>query len=225
MGNSLEYYKMGAEEICKNVNESTPNYIDCEVENIKFIVSPHVYPSHKFRTTSFLLNSLKEHFQDNFICDMGCGPGIVGLFAVINGAKKVIQADINTFAVQNAIRNNQYYKFTDAQISTYLSDCFDSIPESQFDLIVFNIPFHNDNIQIDDPLKYAFFDPAFSSVRKFLKQARKYTHPSSKIFIAFSNKGDTHSLEKLFCEYGYRWELWKQINLDQQYDNRIYLLT
>ncbi len=46
-----------------------------------------------------------------------------------------------------------------------------------------------------------------------------------QIFIAFSNKGETELLEKIFEENQYTWKLWKVTNTDQEYDNRIYLLT
>ena len=58
------------------------------------------------------------------------------------------------------------------QIKTYQSNCFDNVPKDTFDVIVFNMPYHCDKIEIDDPLKYAFYDPAFVSIKKFLKQAQ-----------------------------------------------------
>jgi release factor glutamine methyltransferase len=142
-----------------------------------------------------------------------------------NGAARVIQADINPSAVENAKENNILQKFGENQIKTYQSDCFDNVPKDVFDIIVFNMPYHCDKIKIDDPLKYAFYDPAFVSIKKFLKQAREYSHNKTQIFIAFSNKGETELLERIFEENNYDWKLWKITNTDQEYDNRIYLLT
>lgn len=219
-----EYYKLSPAKICEDVNESNQNIIQASVEGIDFAVFPHVYPSHKFRTTSFLLKSLKRLVKGKKVCDMGCGPGIVGLYAKQHGAKQVVQADINPNAVENAKQNNMTNGFEDTQIKTYLSDCFDSIPKEIFDIIVFNMPYHCDKIKIDDPLKYAFYDPAFTSIKKFLKQAKKYSHKKTQIFIAFSNKGEVSLLESIFEENNYEWELWKVTNTDKEYDNRIYRL-
>lgn len=225
MSASVEYYKLGADEICENVNETSQKVIKAEVEGISLLVFPHVYPSHKFRTTSFVLKNLKEVVKGKRICDMGCGPGIVGLFSLHNGATHVVQADINPNAIENAKENNVLNGFREDRITTHLSNCFDNIPKTKFDIIVFNMPYHCDKIKIDDPLKYAFYDPAFASIRKFLRQAREYSHKKTQIFIAFSNKGEVELLENIFEQNQYNWKLWKITNTDQEYDNRIYLLT
>ena len=66
--------------------------------------------------------------------------------------------------------NNDEQGFGADRVSVYLSNCFDSVPENIFDVIVFNMPFHNDDIEISNPLEHAFYDPLFKSLDKFLKQ-------------------------------------------------------
>jgi methylase of polypeptide subunit release factors len=220
-----EYYKLPATQIVEEVNESGKTVIKGQIEGVELVVFPHVYPSHKFRTTSFVLANLKDLVKDKTICDMGCGPGIVGLYSLYNGATQVVQADINLNAVENAKENNVLHGFGEDKVKTYLSNCFDNITKMKFDLIVFNMPFHSDNIQIDDPLKYAFYDPAFISIKKFLHQAKEYSHNGTQILIAFSSKGMVDLLESIFEENNFEWQLWKVINTDKEYDNRIYLLT
>lgn len=220
-----EYYKLNPADIYDDVHHSNQEAIKVKAEGVSFCVFPHVYPSHKFRTTSFLLKNLHRLVKGKLICDMGCGPGIIGLFSLHHGAKSVVQADINPHAVENAKENNILHGFSKKQVQTFLSNCFDKVPNSKFDIIVFNIPYHSEEIPIDDPLKFAFFDPAFSSVKKFLTQAREYSHRNTKILISFSNKGNVDLLEHIFEQNGYDWKLWKVINADQEYDNRIYLLT
>jgi len=220
----LKYYQLGADQIFEDV-KSTNDEKKNIVEGAEFVVCPHVYPSQKFRTTSFVLKNLKNMVKGKRVCDMGCGPGIVGLFSIINGAKKAIQADINPYAVENAKINNQFNEFTKDQIETYLSDCFDNIPKQKFDLIVFNMPYHNDDIEIEDPLQRAFYDPRFDSIKKFLAQSINYINNKTEIIIAFSNKGDTKLLEQIFDRSEYYWTLWKITNTDQEFDNRIYKLT
>lgn len=225
MNTAVEYYKLAADKICNEVNATNKKVITSEVEGLNLVVFPHVYPSYQFRTTKFVLRNLKELVKGKIVCDMGCGPGIVGLYALHNGAKRVIQADINPSAVRNAKENNTLHGFGENQIKTYESDCFDNVPKDTFDIIVFNMPYHSDQVQINDPLQYAFYDPAFVSIKKFLKQAREYSHENTQILIAFSNKGETELLESIFEQNQYDWKLWKIINTDQEYDNRIYLLT
>lgn len=221
--NVCAYYKLQPDIIFKKISSFDKNLF-CVVEGVKFQVFPHVYPSHQFRTTKFVLKNIKKLIKGKKVCDMGCGPGIVGLFSIINGASLVIQADINKYAYENAKANNLLNNLGKNKIQTYLSNCFENIPKQKFDIIIFNMPFHNEKIKIKDPLQYAFYDPNFSSIKKFLKQAKNYSNSETKITIAFSNKGDCSLLEKLFDRNDYKWKLWKKINKNKEYDNRIYLL-
>ncbi len=219
-----EYFKLDPDAIWEDVKETNPEINKVSFEGMDLLIYPHVYPSPKFRTTKFVLDNIKNLIKNKSICDMGCGPGIVGLFALHNGAKHVIQADINPNAVKNAKANNQLHGFGEDKIITVQSDCFDNVPEAVFDLIIFNMPYHDDDIEIDDPLKYAFYDPCFKSITKFLQQAKKYSKQDTEVLIAFSNKGNVVLLEEVFGENGYNFELWKITNTDKEYDNRIYRL-
>lgn len=218
------YYKLPADEIYEELAHLESPYT-VKIEGVDLSIHPHVYPSEKFRTTNFVLKALQKKFRDKTVCDMGCGPGIVGLYALKNGAKKVVQADINPFAIQNAIENRKINDFPEQKAMIYQSDCFNQVPPQIFDIIVFNMPFHSDEIEIKDPLERAFYDPGFQSIRKFLGQIPDYSNLSTEIFIAFSSKGDTPSLEAIFSDLGYKWELWKITNTKQDYDNRIYRLS
>ena len=220
-----EYYKIDPKKILEDVLDSLVERRFSKIKEIEIICFPHVYPSDRFRTTNFLLESIEPFLKKSSVCDMGCGPGIVGLYALTNGAKKVVQCDINPYAVENAKENQKYHEILDKQLKIYQSDCFDHIPTQKFDIIVFNIPFHSDPVKISDPLEHAFFDPGFMGLKKFLRQAEKYSiKEKTKIFIAFSNKGDIRAVENIFTSSSFAWELWKIINQDQTFDNRIYLL-
>lgn len=220
-----EYYKLPPIAILHDISQLSDQPRMVEIKGLKMVCCPHVYPSDKFRTTNFLLDSIHPFLKGSRVCDMGCGPGIVGLYAASQGAKKVVQVDINHFAVKNAEQNKEYHRIPDEKISIYLSNCFDSVPYQKFDTIIFNLPFHSDPIEINNPLQHAFFDPCFQAVKKFLDQALEFSlKRDTRIFLAFSNKGDTKALEKLFEDSAFNWKLWKTTNQDQEFDNRIYLL-
>ena len=219
------YYQLPPSAILQDIYQLPDQPREVEIKGLKMICCPHVYPSDRFRTTNFLLNSIHPFLKDSRVCDMGCGPGIVGLYAISQGAKKVVQADINPFAVKNAEQNKEYHCISDEKMSVHLSNCFDSVPRQRFDVTIFNLPFHSDPIEINDPLQRAFFDPCFQTVKKFLNQVSEFSiKRSTRIFLAFSNKGDIEALENLFEDSIFDWKLWKVINQDQQFDNRIYLL-
>lgn len=219
-----EYYQCKAEDIYDDIAASITEEKSITIQGIDLYVLPHVYPSDKFRTTNFVLDSIKPLLPNRTVCDMGCGIGIVGQFALRHGATKAIQADINPYAIENAKLNKNFHGFADKQLQIYLSDCFDNVPLQKFDLIVFNMPYHTDVHEIKDPLEHAFHDPLFRSLKKFLKDLAKYSHSKTIAAIAFSNKGDIAQLEAIFDTFQLGWELWKIINTDKEYDNRIYLI-
>lgn len=219
------YYKLPPSAILQDIYQASDQPRTVEIKGLKMICSPNVYPSDKFRTTNFLLDSIHPFLKDSRVCDMGCGPGIVGLYAATQGAKKVVQADINHFAVRNAEQNKEQHNISDENMQIFLSNCFDNVPAQRFDTIVFNLPFHSDPIEISSPLQHAFFDPCFQTVKKFLNQVSGFSlKKNTRIFLAFSNKGDIERLENIFGDSIFNWKLWKVTNQDQQFDNRIYLL-
>lgn len=192
--------------------------------DLDFILFPDVYPSQCFRTTKFLLDNIVNKVFNKNVCDMGCGMGVIGIFSLHKGAKRVVQVDINSQAVENARTNRNLYKHKEETLSIYKSDCFDKVPKELFDLIIFNIPFHSEPHEYKNEVEYAFFDSGFRSVKKFLIQCKLYAHKRTEIVIAFSNKGDVKTLESLFEKCGYEWQLWKKNNEKAKYDNRLYLL-
>jgi 16S rRNA G1207 methylase RsmC len=217
------FYLKSPKKIINSLDEFTQQ-TKTNILDLDFILLPNVYPSQCFRTTKFLLESISEKVFNKNVCDMGCGMGIIGIFSLLKGAKRVIQIDINSQAVENAIANKNFYKYKEEFLSIYQSDCFDNVPKEIFDLIIFNIPFHSDFHEYKNEVEYAFFDSKFRSVKKFLTQCKLFAHKETEIIIAFSNKGDIKTLESLFEKYGYEWELWKTNNEKAKYDNRLYLL-
>ena len=218
------YYKLPPDQIIEDI-ENSDNRKLIKILNKEYIIYPSVYPSDRFRTTNFLLKSITPLLKNATICDMGCGMGIIGLYALKHGATKVLQADINPTAVENAQANRNLHSLSHDRLEILQSNCFDNIPLQTFDIIIFNIPFHSEPHKNTCSLDYAFYDPDFISTQRFLQQAQCFCHPNTRIIIAFSNKGDTKTLESLFTNHGYNWELWKIANSDQLYDNRLYMLN
>ena len=222
-----EYAKLTPQEIAKDINKyfNVPQSLKIKILENEFIVNPHVYPSHKFRSTYTMLEVILKHCQGKSVCEIGCGCGTLGQMALLNNASKLIQGDINPYAVENAKINSQFHNFSSDQIQIYESNCFDKIPEQDFDLIIFAMPYHNDNISIEDPLLRAFYDPNFESIRKFVSQVSFYMHAKSEVFIAFSNKGDVEGLELIFENSSLNWELYLVKNKEEIYDTRVYKLS
>lgn len=218
------YYAMTPEDILNDIKKNLKTKF-IKILGIELQVFPNVYPPDKFRTTEFLIQSIKSLVKDQVVCDMGCGTGIIGLQALLHNAKKVVFADINKDAIENTKVNIINNNIINNKSEVYCSDCFDAIPTQQFDLIVFNIPFHSDPVKISASIDLALYDPGFKNVNKFLRQSKKFMNDQCSIIIPFSNKGDYQSLETLFLKNGFDAVLWKTINTNAVCDNRIYQLT
>ena len=89
--------------------------------------------------------------QYKTIVDLGCGNGVVGLFAAIkNPTSKLIFTDISYMAVESAI-NNFVAVFEETRDAEFLqTDCLQDIEAESVSLILCNPPFHQDNAMNDD---------------------------------------------------------------------------
>lgn len=77
------------------------------------------------------------------VMDLGCGCGIVGIWAAkIVGEENVFMSDVDPKAVETAIRNAERNEV--GGVSIALSNGFDSVEASGFDLILSNPPYQTD---------------------------------------------------------------------------------
>lgn len=219
-----QYFKYAPQKIIEDVSQLKETRT-ASINGIELLIDPFVYPSDQFRSSNFLVSELIGIFKGQKICDMGCGPGIIGIVAAYDDASYIVQVDVNPYAVDNARHNRSYHGFPKKRLRIYESDCFDLVPKQKFDYIVFNPPFHSEEVEVSQPVEMAFIDPKFITMEKFLMQAYDYLENEGKIVIAFSNKGDTKTLENLFLKYGYESLLWKTKNTESLYDTRLYLLN
>ena len=132
------------------------------------------------------------------VLDMGCGSGIIGLFAALNGAREVVATDINPSAVENAQENFKKYKLTNARAIE--SNLFFSV-DGTFDLIIFNLPYHG--AKANDFLEKAVSDENYDVMKQFLTQAKDYLTFSGEIQVGFSTSGDVDLLREEIAKHGY----------------------
>ncbi|MCH9612771.1 MAG: Ribosomal RNA small subunit methyltransferase C [Chlamydiia bacterium] len=193
------------------------------IRGIEVVLHPGVYPSHSFETTHALLEAIGPLVSNKIVCDFGCGMGIVGEFALRNNAHKVVMTDINPLAIRNASANKMMYNRRDIDLMIYESNCFDRVPFQRFDLIVFNAPIYGEPQAITRPIEWAFHDPNFQTIEKFLHQAKQFMFTRSQIIIGYSEKGSPEQVEDLFGKHGYKWTRLPKSVADS--DSCIYALT
>jgi 16S rRNA (guanine1207-N2)-methyltransferase len=120
--------------------------------------------------TRLLLENLpaadKEKEQYKTIVDLGCGNGVVGLFAAIkNPAAKLIFTDISYMAVESAI-SNFVAVFEETRDAEFLqTDCLQDVEAESVSLILCNPPFHQDNA-INDDVAWQMFTESKSTLHE-----------------------------------------------------------
>lgn len=80
---------------------------------------------------------------DNKVLDLGCGYGVVGIWAAhMIGAEKVVMSDVNIAALNMAAENIKANNLDEIQLIH--SNGFDHIHDVDFNLILSNPPYHTD---------------------------------------------------------------------------------
>ena len=147
--------------------------INLELNNIKleFETSDKVFsPSNIDKGTLAMLSQVDFNKNDK-ILDLGCGYGIVGIFASkLIGAENVLMCDLSPDAIELSKSNATNNGIIDLQIIQ--SDGLDNITDNNFSLILSNPPYHVD----------------FSVPKKFIEQSYKRLITGGKMYMVTKRK-------------------------------------
>ena len=147
--------------------------INLELNNIKleFETSDKVFsPSNIDKGTLAMLSQVDFNKNDK-ILDLGCGYGIVGIFASkLIGAENVLMCDSSPDAIELSKSNATNNGIIDLQIIQ--SDGLDNITDNNFSLILSNPPYHVD----------------FSVPKKFIEQSYKRLITGGKMYMVTKRK-------------------------------------
>ena len=193
-------YHSTAGDFLKRVRAHARPY-DVNVRGVSLTVHPNVLsPAYDWSST-FIVDHLPD-LKDRSVLDMGCGTGILGLFAALSGAKEVWAADINPAAVANTRENFEQYRFVGADFRVIESDLFEDVPSRQFDSILFNAPFHG--VVPADMLERSIADENYETSVRFFDESTKYLSPTGTIYYAFGSMGNLSLIRREWERRGYR---------------------
>ncbi len=170
---------------------------------LEFAVFDSVYsPSED----SFLLSQAIKISRGSSALDLGCGTGIQGLTAILQGASSVCFADKNPAAIKNAKKNFQLLKkhgFS-AKAVFVQSDLFSGIKE-KFDFIVFNPPYVPSNekkfLDLDGGKK------GRETLGKFLLDFPKFLLPEGKAFFLQSSLNGTAKTKQTLKKQDFKFKI------------------
>jgi len=108
-------------------------------QGIEVLVHPDVFPPHLTLSTKILLDFIsKKKLQNKTFLELGCGSGIISLFASKKGAK-VIASDINKTALEYLEKASEENKL---DVTCVYSDLFEKLHGKHFDYIIINPPYY-----------------------------------------------------------------------------------
>jgi release factor glutamine methyltransferase len=142
-------------------------------KGINVIVHPDVFPPHLTFSTKILLDFIDTlDLKQKNVLELGCGSGIISLFANKKGAN-VIASDINETALEYlqkaSVKNN-------LPIKCIHSNLFENLAKFSFDYIIINPPYYPkqpNNIKEQAWFcgeKFEYFERLFQQLSKYLSQ-------------------------------------------------------
>jgi release factor glutamine methyltransferase len=124
--------------------------------------------------------------REKTVLELGCGSGIISLFAALRGASWVDAVDINPHAIKNTQENFKKHQVKNAKC--FYSNLFSKV-KGKYDLVIFNLPYHGNKPQ--DILEYGVADEGYQMMKKFLAQLPKHMEKDGIAYVGFSTSGDT----------------------------------
>lgn len=199
--------KLHATEILLQENEQIGVSYFVNYRGRDFIVLPGVFSPAVFKNTYFFADHIETVLGESFL-EIGSGTGLIAVMAALNGATKVIATDINPCAVANTQANAELHKVAE-KLTVLKSDIFTEIPQGQkFDTIFWNVPFMHHTKTNLSYLEQALFDPYYTCLNRYLKEADQWLNPGGRVLIGFSStNGHEEVFESLIKKYGWNLKL------------------
>ena len=146
-------------------------------------------------STTMMLNNLPDIKQKD-VLDMGCGTGIIGIYCVLNGARRVVAVDINEKAIENAKENVERNKIGHI-VKVIKSDLFENV-EGSFDCIFGNLPINDEawNLEI----------PTAELMKKFLSECGGHIRKDGIVYFTWNSGADVVQIRDFLAVKGCRFE-------------------
>ena len=166
-------------------------------------VHPKVFPPHLTISTKVLLGFLNElDVKEKSFLELGCGSGIISLFAAKKGAN-VIATDINkialTYLEKNAAKNN-------LSVTILESDLFENLENKLFDFIVINPPYYP-NRPKNVSEKAWFCGENFEYFENLFEQLLDYLNESNSCYMILSEDCEIERIKNIASKNGLKFEL------------------
>ena len=152
--------------ITKLIINTTIKDIEIQLKTVEKLFSPN-----RVDRGTLAMLSVIDLKDDDKILDLGCGYGVVGIYAAkIIGSYNVNMTDIDAMAVKLAKENAELNGVS--KINTVQGDAYDSIEDNDFSAILVNPPYHAD----------------FSIPKRFIEKGFNRLRIGGKIYMVTKRK-------------------------------------
>ena len=136
-----------------------------------FKTDPTLFSPSKIDKGTLAMISVSEIKPEDKVLDLGCGYGIVGIYAAkIIGHQNVVMADIDPIAISMSKENEKLNDLKGIRIIN--SDGYEKITENDFSIIFINPPYHAD----------------FSIPKTFIEKGYYKLRPGGRMFLVTKRK-------------------------------------
>jgi methylase of polypeptide subunit release factors len=168
-------------------------------KGMRFKVLPGVFSPRYSHAPDFITENWQIP-QGASVLDLGCGSGIMGLYALYCGAGSLVAVDSNPRACQNAQLNAVELGFG-SKTKVLEGNAYAPLgKDEKFDVIVLTPPYWNK--AASNPLEAAFFDEGYRFLSASVSGAAAHLKLSGKVFLGFSDQGDLARLAQLLQQSG-----------------------
>jgi release factor glutamine methyltransferase len=163
---------------------------------IEVVISAEVFPPHFTISTKILLDYIKPlNITDKSFLELGCGSGVISLFAGSKGAN-VIASDINQIAIDMLKEASSKNKIP---VNVVYSDLFESLSDQTFEYIIINPPYYPKAPQNDKECAW-FCGEDFEYFKKLFAQLPKHIAPNT--WMILSEDCEIEHIKKLAAKNG-----------------------
>ena len=141
-------------------------------------------------TTRLMIEEMLDiDFNKKIVLDMGCGTGLLSIFASLKGASEIDAIDIDLWAFNNTLENLENNNITN--VNVFLGDA-GLFANKKYDIILANI---NKNILLDD-----------------IKSYHEILKPGGNIVLSGFYRKDQDELKKKLTSFGCKQQVFKELN-------------
>ena len=148
-------------------------------------------------STSQVLAKIVDIPPDADVLDVGCGIGILAIYAALKGAKSVYAVDIMEEACDFARRNAERNNVSD-RVHVYKGDLFQPLPTMKFDVIIDDVSGIADEVArlspwFPEPVPTGGFDGA-EHVVKLLSRVSEYLKPKGMLYLPVASLSNANKI-------------------------------